>query len=247
VSESSSPKIGASVSLGRPGGLNWRMPVEVVLLDMDGTVIEFTFDVLGARRSIIRVLRGNGVPIHMLSEDISTHQMLDLGCRYLEQLGVDCSAVLSQAYDELELLELRSTSNPSLTQGTAELLTFLRDKSVPTVLVTNSSEKAAMSVLSQLGIDRSFTEVVARQQGLRLKPHPDMILEGLSRLSMKPSRDAYLVGDSWMDMRAATLAGISGVGYNRNPAALPRLSAAGAVATFSSMREVENFFVRLLS
>lgn len=222
------------------------MPVQAVLFDMDGTVIEFTFDFVGAREVVIKVLRESGVPNEMLSADLLTYQMLSLGSRYLEDHGKDSSSVLDKAYDELERLDLLSAVDPKPTLGVGDLLDSLTARSVPTMLITNSSERAASAVLRKLNLRGKFSTVVARRQDLRLKPHPDMILEGLSRMSIAPSQDVYFVGDSWADMRAALLAGVSGVGYNRNVSALEGLLVAGAKAAFSDMKEVREFLTHAL-
>ena len=213
---------------------------------MDGTVIEFTFDIVGARKVVIRVLRESGVPDEMLSANLLTYQMLSLGSRYLEDHGKDSSSVLNKAYEELESLDLLSAVDPKPTPGVGDLLDSLVVRSVPTMLITNSSERAALAVLQRLNLEGKFSTVIARRQGLRLKPHPDMILEGLSRMSIAPSPQVYFVGDSWADMRAALLAGVSGVGYNRNSSVLRGLLVAGATAAFSDMKEVQEFLAQVL-
>ena|GEM_PF-1181482 len=222
------------------------MSIQAVLFDMDGTVIEFAFDFVGARRVVIAVLREGGVPAEMLSPNLLTYQMLSLGSRYLEDHGKDSSSVLDKAYDELERLDLLSAANPRPMPGINDLLDILVARSVPTMLITNSSERAASTVLQKLGLRNKFSTVVARRQGLRLKPHPDMILEGLSRMSIAPSQEVYFIGDSWADMRAALLAGISGVGFNKDASALGGLLFAGATAAFSDMKEVQEFLTRVL-
>jgi beta-phosphoglucomutase-like phosphatase (HAD superfamily) len=217
------------------------MPVGAVLFDMDGTVTEFTFDVAGAREAVAGILIQSGVPDEMISREIQVYQMLNLGSRYLEDNGADPSTVLDRAYDELERVDLRSATDPKLTPGIDELLDFLRQRSVPTVLVTNSSERAARSVLTRLNLQNLFTRVVARRKGLRLKPHPDMILCGLSAISVKPSPSVYVVGDSWLDMRAAVLAGVTGIGFSRDESSLRSLLSAGAAIAFISMKDVQAF------
>jgi len=222
------------------------MPVLAVLFDMDGTVIEFAFDFVGARKVVIAVLRESGVPNEMLSASLQTYQMLSLGSRYLEDHGRDSSSALNRAYDELERLDLLSTADPRPMPGVDDLLDYLTTRSVPTMLITNSSERAASAVLQKLNLGDKFSAVVARRRGLRLKPHPDMILEGLSKMSIAPSQRVYFIGDSWADMRAALLAGVSGVGYNRNVSALGGLLTAGATAAFSDMKEVREFLAQAL-
>lgn len=217
------------------------MSVDAVLLDMDGTLVEFAFDVAGAREVVIDTLKRGGVPAEMLSRSIQSNQLLSLGARYLEDRGIDPLPLLDRAYDELERVDLLSATNPRLTSGAGELLSFLRQRSIPVVLVTNSSERAALSVLAQLSLQKAFATVVARRKGLRLKPHPDMILRGLSEISVEPSPRTYFVGDNWADMRAATLAGITGIGYNKDERLLPSLLSAGAAVAFTSMKGVLTF------
>jgi len=223
------------------------MPVDAVLFDMDGTIVEFAFDAVGAREAVIGVLRQGGVPAEMLSRSIQTNQLLGLGSRYLEDRGVDPLPVLDKAYDELERLDLLCAADPRLTPGVEELLNFLRHQSIPVVLVTNGSDEAARSVLAKLNLQEAFASVVARRKGLRLKPHPDMILCGLSDVSIKPSPRVYFVGDNWADMRAAMLAGVTGVGYGKDESLLPSLLSAGASVAFASMKDVLAFLSGAMS
>ncbi len=219
------------------------MAVQAVLFDMDGTVVEFAFDIVGARRVVIKVLKESGIPPEMLSPSLLTYQMLSLSSRYLEDHGKDSSSVLDKAYDELERLDLLSAANPRPMPGIEDLLDSLKARSITTMLITNSSERAASTVLQKLNLRDKFSTVVARKQGLRLKPHPDMILEGLSRMSIVPSQEVYFVGDSWADMRAALLAGVTGLGFNQDASALEGLLVAGATVAFSSMKDVQEFFM----
>jgi len=222
------------------------MPVEAVLFDMDGTVIEFKFDVLGARKIAIETLKQNGVPARLFSEDMQTQQILNVGTKYLEQRGESSAPVVEEVYGKLERLELMTVEDPVLIPGAGELLGFLESRGIPMVLVTNSSERAALAVLSKLGLTGKFSDIVARHRGLRLKPNPDMILEALSRLSMRPSNLIYFVGDNWADMRAASAAGVSAIGFSKASQGLPKLLAAGAVVAFSRMKDVQDFLGSVL-
>ncbi len=79
-------------------------------------------------------------------------------------------------------------------------------KDVPKAVVTLLSPRPTAYVLERHGV--AVDVVVARERGIRPKPHPDPVLKALEKLGVKPS-EAVMVGDSEWDEAAASAAGVT--------------------------------------
>ena len=75
-------------------------------------------------------------------------------------------------------------------------------------LVTTDTRASTEGHLAALGISDLFSAVVCGDDGLPLKPAPDMALAACSQLGVDPS-EAIMVGDSAVDMVMAHSAGLA--------------------------------------
>jgi phosphoglycolate phosphatase len=93
-------------------------------------------------------------------------------------------------------------------------------------VVTNKPTKAAVGLLTRLGLARWIDVVVGGDSGRPHKPHPQPLLSACEELEVRPAQ-ALMVGDSLIDVLAARAAGLAVVcvpyGYNEgaDPRALP--------------------------
>jgi phosphoglycolate phosphatase len=177
---------------------------EAVIFDLDGTLIdtageiavalERTFHELGHRplpESEVRDLIGRGVP--------------SLVERALAKVG---------ASDNLGHAVERFEKHYSQTVGTASLvfpgvhagLAALAAAKVPMAVVTNKPRFFTEQLLHALGITPFFGAVVAGDDGIRRKPHGDMLLAACQRMGSEP-KDTLMLGDSDNDIIAARAAG----------------------------------------
>jgi HAD superfamily hydrolase (TIGR01509 family) len=102
--------------------------------------------------------------------------------------------------------------------GARELLVLLRKKKVKTALVTMSMHRMAKQVADAIGFD-AFDVIVAGDDVLHGKPHPEAYLKAASLLGVKPE-DCVAFEDSISGLRSAEAAGTRAVGI-RNIVELP--------------------------
>lgn len=76
-------------------------------------------------------------------------------------------------------------------------------------LATTDNREPTEHQLRRLGVAELFGEVLCGDDGVPLKPAPDMALELCRRLGVLPN-EAIMVGDSVADMTMARLAGLAG-------------------------------------
>ncbi|MGB9757924.1 MAG: HAD family hydrolase [Candidatus Bipolaricaulaceae bacterium] len=103
--------------------------------------------------------------------------------------------------------EAEGVRSGHLKPGALELLSFLRERRIPCVLVTNNSRESVQGVLRNHPLP--FDLVWTREDGA-LKPDPEAFLGPLRRLEIPP-KEAAVVGDSHLDLQAAHAAGITTV------------------------------------
>jgi len=155
-----------------------------VIFDLDGTVVENSFDWRRIREEI-----GAG------ETSILT---------YLESLG---EPERSRKRLILERHEAAQTEAAVLRGGIRDLLGVLRARGVAAALVTNNSWKNTEFLLNKFGL--VFDCVITRESGL-WKPSGAPFLEVLKRLDLKPD-DCCVVGDTRFDVLAGLDAGIAAI------------------------------------
>jgi HAD superfamily hydrolase (TIGR01509 family) len=94
--------------------------------------------------------------------------------------------------------------------GAKELLMLLRKKKIKTALVTMSMHRMAKQVADSLGFD-GFDVIVAGDDVLHGKPHPEAYLKAAELLGVKPE-DCVAFEDSISGLRSAEAAGTKAVG-----------------------------------
>jgi len=107
-----------------------------------------------------------------------------------------------------------------LEPGALEALTGARDAGFATALWTNNAREVTAIALGRFGLDAHLDLVVTRDEMRDLKPDPDgfrVIAEHFGR-----TRDAVVVGDSWVDGLAAAEAGVPFVAYRARAEDLDR-------------------------
>ena len=189
-----------------------------VLFDLDGVLINsyrawFAL-VNDARRAFGRP------PIDLAAFDAGGGQGVDADVdRYFRGLTVERVGGYFDAHFMDHVGEVR------VMPGARELLARLRERGLPTAIVTNTPRAIAADVLSFKGLFELVDELVGADEVEHAKPAPDLVVEACRRLDVEPGR-SVLVGDSTFDRDAARRAGVLFIGYGgiEGDATLARLA-----------------------
>lgn len=162
------------------------MAIRAVLFDMDGTIWENPVDWAQVRARV-------GLPP---GPEPILHHLRQLPPRE----RAEKERVLREA-------ETEGVTRGRLVPGAVELLEWLRGKGILTALVTNNSRTSLKAVLARhpLQLDLAFS-----REDVPLKPDPGAFLVPLASLGVRPE-EACVVGDSHMDLIAASRAGVAEV------------------------------------
>ena len=209
-----------------------------VLFDVDGTLVSFTFDVVGTRKAIYDQLVRAGFDTSGLADTTPTQFILDAVRKQAEsgKGRVGYAAIRKKIYSLLDRFEDRGARDAIALPGVMEALLELQESSLLGV-VTNSGRKAATAVLRTNGLLDLFDIVLTRDEVPAMKPRPEGILKAVSSLSI-PKRDSLYVGDSIYDVLAAREAGVTIVSVSSGNYDRSRLLAERPDFVVSSLKDV---------
>jgi phosphoglycolate phosphatase len=190
--------------------------IRLMMFDLDGTLVDSAPDIAA---SVNDVLRWESLP----ELDLATiRTWIGHGARQTLASAYVCSvgertdsrdppapdgSLLDRLMDAYRAFHddhcgKRSTVYP----GVDEVLRRLQELSVTLAVVTNKEEYFARQLLGRLGLDRWFATVVGGDTLPCRKPDPAPLRHCLAQHGVH-SRDALMIGDSVIDLRAARAAG----------------------------------------
>jgi len=159
------------------------MTIRAALFDMDGTLVDSKIDWLAFRGEVD--VPSDGRPLLAQLDELSEEER-------------------ARGLEVLHRWESRGAASGEMIDGAEEILALLRGHDVACALVTNNSRSSAELVIERHGL--RFDTVLTRDDG-EVKPAPDLVLQALERLGVKPD-EAVFLGDAHLDLLAAKAAGI---------------------------------------
>ena len=133
-------------------------------------------------------------------------------------------------------LNLVRFSIADLYPSTIKVLTILRSNGIKLAVTTNKPTANAELLLTKTGV-RHFFSHVQGSDGLKPKPHPDILRKAIEICN---SERSLMVGDRSEDMIAAKQSGVISVGVAQTAHSKLTLLEAGADYVFDTMEEFGN-------
>jgi HAD superfamily hydrolase (TIGR01509 family) len=207
-------------------------PPTALIFDLDGTLV----DTVETRiQAWLAVFEEEGIP--------ASHEQLE------PMIGVDgrklardvaAAAGIELAPGRDEAIDRRSgeiygelNRDPRPLPGARELLLDLDKRGVPWAIATSSRREQVAASVEALRLPRP-PSIVDGSRVERAKPAPDLLLVAAGELGVEPA-EAWCVGDSTWDMRAAVAAGMVPIGVTTGAVDARALLDAGARVTISSL------------
>lgn len=206
------------------------VPVQALLFDLDGTLLDTAADIALALR---RAFADHG---HAAPDEAAVRTMIGRGAPMLVQRALAHGAMQVDATMQAALLEgffhhygrLQEVDECAAQPygGVYEGLRHLASLGLPLAVVTNKQERFARGLVARLGLQPFVRLVVGGDTCERRKPDPQPLQWACAQLGVEVAQ-TVMVGDSINDVQAARAAGMRVVcvpyGYNEgaDPRTLP--------------------------
>ncbi len=181
--------------------------MRIIIFDMDGTLVDSGHDITASVNHVRKKIYGLA-PL----EKTFVVEAINRDQRNLALLFYETPLYEPEAQQEFECHYHRQCiRTPRLYPGIRSLLDTLGHWDVGLSVATNAPARFAGRMLTHLGLEALFDNIVGSEDVVKPKPHPAMLLNILERYGYVSGRDqALMVGDSAKDMEAARQAGIPG-------------------------------------
>lgn len=214
------------------------MKYSLVIFDLDGTLLNTIGDLAA---SVDYVMRSRNLPEHT---DAEYRQMVGGGIKRLVERALPAELAANEAYVEECVAQFRRYYVDNIDrhttpyEGMPELLCSLTDKGVKVAVASNKFQHGTDRLVAKFFGDIAFVAIEGNREGAPLKPDPTIVHNILRIANVEPSK-AVMVGDSGIDIRTATAAGIDSIGVAWGFRFAEELYAAGATRVVSTVADLE--------
>lgn len=180
-----------------------KRPFDIILFDLEGTLVDFQWQLDAAEKEILQVLEEAGIDPSIFGESKS-YAALYNKTRELAEFWKPDDTVrvferLSVIYDKYDRDALRRWVPYKDSPGVLEELLKLGYR---LGVVSNCGKDAVKNILEQHNLNICFELILSRNDVHFLKPHPEGLLLAMKRMNASSDR-ALFVGDSLNDILAA--------------------------------------------
>jgi len=179
--------------------------IRAVIFDLDGTLVDTAGEIAVALNRTFEEFRLPALPKKAVENLIGrgVHSMVERALRHAAAVSVDTDATVAR----FEYHYAKSVGSEAvLFRGVIEGLTLLRDKGYKMSVVTNKPRYFTETLLERLAVTPFFVGWVTGDEGIRRKPHGDMLAAACS-IMQSSAATSLMIGDSDNDVLAARNAG----------------------------------------
>ena len=180
------------------------MRIQLVVFDLDGTLIDSRRDLADAVNALIAELGGEPLGVDRVTAMVGEGAAV-LVRRALTAAGLDPAS--PGALDRfLAHYDERLTVHTRPYDGTVDALAALQSAGLALAVLTNKPARPSREILQRLGLAPFFSEVVGGDTAAGRKPDPSGLLGIAERARVAPPA-TLMVGDSPIDTETARRAG----------------------------------------
>ena len=179
------------------------MSIEAVLFDFDGILVDTEWAIYQAWLHTFK-REGHDLPLSLYTRCIGSDFDTWSPKTYLEELTG--SKFDWETKDAERQVEIRSElEEEGAIPGVEDFLQTIQEKGVRLAVVSSSSHSWVDTWVEKLGLGKWFDDIVCKEDAPRLKPAPDLYLEGAKRLDVAPE-SCLVIEDSLNGLISATAA-----------------------------------------
>jgi HAD superfamily hydrolase (TIGR01549 family) len=193
-----------------------KKKIKAIIWDLDGTLIDFKINSIGARRKAIKILRNHGIPNSELSIQRSILDYVNRSRIIFNQRGIsfkEIQKIINEVNNAVIAVEHQAALKATLTKGIEDVLEFLKKRSIKQAIFTYNTHANALLSLKVAQINSYFDIIVGRDDINNLKPHPDHVKRICELLNVK-NDEILIIGDTNTDIEAALNIGSNSIALN---------------------------------
>jgi len=175
-------------------------PLEAVLFDLDGTLLDTAPDFIGVLRTL---LEEQNLPTTLTNAQIRSQ--VSHGAAAMVSLGFNMNRQHPQFESLrlrfLELYAARLSQSTRLFPGMEELLQAIEKQGLPWGIVTNKPLRYATPLLENLNLSDRCSTLICPEHVQKPKPAPEPMLLACEQISCNPHNTVY-IGDHRRDIEA---------------------------------------------
>ena len=197
------------------------MPVEALIFDLDGTLVDTAPDLIQATNHVLQSI-GRRPLSYKEFRGFVGHGAMNLIERGTLATGaaVDADSLKRLHRDFLDYYGANISAHSKVFEGIPALLDEAQSRGLKLGVCTNKVESLSYKLLSELGIAKLFEAIVGGDTLPIMKPDPAPYREVAKRLGVDASR-TIMFGDSETDIRTAQNTGVPVIavsfGYTTHP------------------------------
>jgi len=180
--------------------------VQTILFDFEGTLVDLQWNLQGAVKETLEMLRTLRFPIQRLQGMKYSTLMLE-AIRMAKEIGQSADSVREKIGAIYDRFDEDALMRWTLRDGSKDVLSVLKANGLKIGLVSNVGRKALDKALPKLDLHPFFNVVVSRNDVQFIKPCGEGLSLALSRLQVIKDKALY-VGDSLDDIQSAKAAGV---------------------------------------
>ncbi|OUQ89377.1 phosphatase [Brevibacillus brevis] len=183
-----------------------------IIFDMDNTLLQSRINFSAMKQAIFQHWVDHGICEPTIEwEKHTASQLIEIG-RQSERM----TSELEQAmWEAVTAIEKEGMHGAVLEKHAVEVLDQLKEN-YHLYILTNNAYAAAVEALKETGIASYFDEIVAREQMTTLKPSPSGIHYIRNLRPDWPDSAWTMIGDSWIDGKAAIDGQVAFISYQGN-------------------------------
>lgn len=225
-----------------------KKKIKAIVWDLDGTLIDFKINSIGARRKAIKLLKNYGIPKQELSIQESILENVKRSRLIFDQLGFsskDIQKIINKVNDAVIAIEHQAALKATLTKGIETVLKFLKNKSIKQAIFTYNTHANALVSLKKAQIESYFKVIVGRDDVRNLKPHPDHLKRICEQLEVQ-IEEILIIGDTNTDIEAAINIGSPSIALNTNIPNFIKRDAFKKADKVISVKELPNGLIKAI-
>lgn len=187
----------------------------IIIIDLDGTLIKFQIDYLSARKDALLLIKKHSFLQNM---KFTLNDSIFFMDREIKKFLVEndlSESIYKEIHDKLvsilERYEMDSAKRAKLLPSVKETLAQIKDMRWTLILFTANGENAMNTIVNKTGIKDFFNVMISRGESMEVKPHPNHIKATISTMGPSP-KEIIVVGDSVADMESGKHVGAITVG-----------------------------------